>query len=282
MNDDPRKESDEIADASLLFGAGDLDSSRPKTAGTPPIDTTGYEIEERESGTPPARPLVRPAEPVRSKASRSEAITPRSSGVDSLWNRRDEWGADLLRLGGGIVGSIVFLAMTFSLDRLMTWFVSGMLCLVGLAVLAYPIFITLERPVRMTPEQAAKDYFNALSHLKPHYKRMWLLLGIDGKSCPGFHSFEEFTEYWRTKIVEWKAIAGASGPFNPFEIVVVDFHGEKSSGRTEVEASYTANVVKRGEANALPVVAFAVTGRFAKGDDDMWYLDDGSLPKQSS
>ena len=31
----------------------------------------------------------------------------------------------------------------------------------------------------MTPEQAVKDYFAALSHHVPHYRRMWLLPGAD-------------------------------------------------------------------------------------------------------
>ena len=63
---------------------------------------------------------------------------------------------------------------------LLTLLLGGMVAV----VLSYPILITLERPVRITPEQALRDYYGSLSHHLPHFRRMWLLLstadGFDG------------------------------------------------------------------------------------------------------
>ncbi len=52
---------------------------------------------------------------------------------------------------------------------------------VGLLLLCYPLFITMERPIRITPEQAVNDYYAALSHSIPHTRRMWLLLSEEGR-----------------------------------------------------------------------------------------------------
>ena len=71
---------------------------------------------------------------------------------------------------------------------------------VGAVVLSYPILITLERPVRMTPEQAVRDYYAALSHHLPHYRRMWLLLARTGRTSSSYGSFEGFKAYWAEKL----------------------------------------------------------------------------------
>ena len=88
-------------------------------------------------------------------------------------------GADALLLAGWLFLT-AFVAYLF-LENL------GFLAMIvlvggaGAVLLSYPILITLERPVRMTPEQALRDYYGALSHQSPHFRRMWLLLGKDGQ-----------------------------------------------------------------------------------------------------
>jgi hypothetical protein len=195
--------------------------------------------------------------------------------VDQLWSRGAEWGSDLIRLGvAGLVAAFLLYSM-FRVDALAAWVVLFAFAAVGLAILAYPIFITLERPVRVTPEQAAKDYFGALSHRVPHYRRMWLLLSTDGRNAPEFGSFDAFKSYWIRRLAEWKAEAKSQGALNPITVEIADFKSEKSAGQTEIDGEYTARVVLPGQAE--PVASYRVSARLVRGADKMWYLEKGTL-----
>ncbi|HEY2159319.1 MAG TPA: hypothetical protein VGH33_27075, partial [Isosphaeraceae bacterium] len=280
---DPRPDSEpEIADASLLFGGPEA----PKGEGSPasPADTgPGYAVEgpEPEADSPAAPPIPpipraerpRPAskpEPAPRRARRAP-----SSGVDQLWSRGAEWGTDLTRLGVAVLVAGFLLYSLFRVDALGAWVVLLAFSVVGLAILAYPIFITLERPVRVTPEQAVKDYFGALSHRVPHYRRMWLLLSLDGRAGPGFGSFPAFKAYWTRRLAEWKAEAKSQGVLNPITVEVADFKSEKSAGQTEIDGEFSARVMLPGQAE--PVASYRVSARFVRGADKMWYLEKGTL-----
>ena len=278
------KPEPEIADASLLFGqqAPQEQATAENASGTLPTDA--YEVAGGD-----AEPMTRietsaaPISPPRPRRKEADARPARSkpreesSGVDQLWSRGTEWGGSLLRLGVGLIVAAFLLYATFSLDALFLWFVLMLASFVALIVLAYPIFITLERPVRITPEQAIKDYFGAFSHLVPHTKRMWLLLAADGRTSPSYRSFGEFHAYWKGKVAAWKSESGAAGPLNPFEIEVVDFKSDKSAGLNELEAAYTARVRRRGVSDS-PVATYNLSVRLVRGSDKMWYLDSGTLP----
>ena len=147
-------------------------------------------------------------------------------------------------------------------------------CVVA-AILSYPILITLERPVRVTPEQAARDYFAALSHHLPHHRRMWLLLSARGRVSPCFASYEGFKNYWNTRVGQLRQ--GHAGPLSPLVFVVSDFRAEKSGGKTEIDGKFTVNVFVRGRRSAGPIANFTVERSFTRGPDNMWYLDDGTL-----
>jgi hypothetical protein len=146
---------------------------------------------------------------------------------------------------------------------------------VGAVLLSYPILITLERPVRITPEQAARDYFGALSHHLPHYRRMWLLLSARGRVSSRFASYEGFKGYWKTRLDQLRQ--GHAGPFSPLVFLVEEFRSEKSGGKTEIEGRFKVKVFVRGRRSQGPIRSFAVERSFARGPDSMWYLDDGTL-----
>ena len=76
-------------------------------------------------------------------------------------------------------------------------------------VLSYPILITLERPVRITPEQALRDYYGALSHQLPHFRRMWLLLSTAGRISTAYGSFEGFKAYWKDRLATMRRVTPA-------------------------------------------------------------------------
>jgi len=284
----PDQNSD-IADASLLFGEPSPTArptpAKPKTPA--PDDAYAVEGPDTEPESEPV-PIPIPAAPPRARTrSRSDESPSRregektkskaaSSGVEELWTRGAEWGGSLIRLGIGLIVVGFLLVSTFRADALFLWVMLFLASVVGLIVLAYPIFITFERPVRITPEHAVKDYFGAFSHLVPHTKRMWLLLATDGRSSPEFQSYGAFQAYWKRQVAAWKTDSKSSGPLNPFDIEVQSFKSEKSVGETLLEATYTARVIKRGEPSEV-VATYNIATRVVRGEDKMWYLDSGTL-----
>ena len=63
----------------------------------------------------------------------------------------------------------------------------------------------------------------------------------------------------------------------PLVFVVEGFKSEKSGGKTEIDGKWTIQVFVRGKREEGPIWSFPMRGTFAKGPDNMWYLDDGTL-----
>ena len=108
------------------------------------------------------------------------------------------------------------------------------------------MLITLERPVRITPEQAVTDFFAAASHHVPHYRRMWLLLSSAGRESGPFRSFDDFRDHWKGGSRRWKASRGA-GKFTPLKFEVEGFRADKSTGKATSRANYTVQVYLRDQ-----------------------------------
>jgi hypothetical protein len=201
------------------------------------------------------------------------------AAVEQVWSRGAEWGTHLFWVGmaAACVAFLVYKAVIA-----VQFFVAFLVLLVGgalLLVLCYPIFITLERPVRITPEQAAKDYFAMLSYPFPFFPRMWLLLSTPGRTAHEFSSYGQFKSYWKRKLGQ---IQGGGAPFvNPLRFRVESFTSEKSAGATAVNAKYTLKVF-RGEPGPgnKELVSYLVSTSLVKGPDRMWYLNSGTLPTE--
>ena len=146
-------------------------------------------------------------------------------------------------------------------------------------VLSYPIVITLERPVRVTPEQAARDYFGALSHHFPHYRRMWLLLSARGRVSPQYASYEGFKSYWINRLGELHD--SRVGRFSPLVFQVDEFEAEKSGGKTEIEGKFRLRVYVRGRRGEGPIWSLPLKRSFVRGPDKMWYLNEGTLAERA-
>ena len=194
--------------------------------------------------------------------------------VDPIWTRGAEWGSDLVRVG--VVGLATLVAAWFMLG------VSGGLTFLVLAIggaacvlLSYPIAITIERPVRITPEQAVTDFFAAASHHIPHYRRMWLLLSPAARQAGRFTDFGEFRANWRRRIAGWKE--GRGGKFTPLSFQIGDFRGDKSVGLTTSHVEYTVQVFVRGQEAGKPINSYRMSHGVVKGPDRMWYLNQGAL-----
>src|SRR5262249_15276513 len=145
------KQSGGDADHSYDLAGGDGPSTGELQAVVPPIPVAA-------EATAPRRP--RTEEPFA-------ASTGPPATVDQVWSRGAEWGGSLtsIVIAAVVFGFLIYVALGTGLLQ-----VAFFLMLAGagaMLVLCYPLFITLERPVRITPEQAAKDYYHTLSHAMP-------------------------------------------------------------------------------------------------------------------
>jgi hypothetical protein len=291
----PRRNPDEDPEIAAVEW---LLEERPKPAAETPaapviLPGTGETFDLVDQPPPsrpaPEQPPIRaPAESLRPGGAvsdldgrtRSRPMLPAASAVDQVWSRMAEWGASLalILFWSMLILALLYVALGMELYESAVAIALGG-SFVGL-VLFYPILITLERPVRVTPEQAARDFYTALSHHVPHYRRMWLLLSSRGRVAPQFASFDGFKRYWRNRLRELRL--GHAGPFSPLVFLVHDFRGDKSVGKTEVNASFTVSVMVRGKRSDGPIRAIPVQTSFSRGPDGMWYLDSGVLPEVRS
>jgi hypothetical protein len=197
--------------------------------------------------------------------------------VEQPWSRWAEWGPSLLVVGAWVTVLLILVYFVFAQEFYGLAFV---LLLVGglvAVVLSYPMLITLERPVRITPEQAVRDYYSALSHHVPHFRRMWLLLSTTGRVSAAYGSFEGFKGYWREQVA--RLHQGHAGPLTPLVFEVIDFKSEKSAGKSRIDATYTVNVSVRGRRAAGAIHSIPGEVSLVRGPDNMWYLETGTLPR---
>jgi hypothetical protein len=285
--DDPKlppsdDEPPAIADASALFR--DEPQAKEPPLSSPAGAATGEAYEVDASQPPPVPRSLPPGDgrspPVAPQATKAKSAFPDSgaseAAVEPVWTRTAEWGMTLLILAatGVVVLFLIYGLLTaeeYSLAFLAL--VAGGLTLV---VLSYPILVTLERPVRVTPEQAVRDYYTALSHHLPHYRRMWLLLSNAGKFGGPFATFDGFRNYWKDRLAQFRG--GHVSMVTPLKFLVGDFKAAKSAGLSEIAVSFVVYVFVRGKQAAGPVDSIRVETTLVKGPDKMWYLDRGTLP----
>ncbi len=286
MNPPPQRPDGDIADPNAFFGEEPaLRSSkrRPEANSSQPIGD-GYEIEggEPEDVAPPPREILVPkrtkpsSRPDGEERVKSPSKPIPEPSVSVPWNRMGEWGSTLIVLA--LVGMGTLFLANMALSR--SFGSAFLVLLVGGAAfvaLSYPISVTLERPVRMTPEQALKDYYAAASHHFPQYRRMWLLLSDPGKTSREYDSFATFRSYWKHRMNRLRGNAIKSS--TPLTFVVGDYRGDKSAGKTSTEGSYSLAVGPRG---GEATMTFSISTSFAKGPDGMWYLNEGALPEAGS
>jgi hypothetical protein len=272
------------------FELADVPSDRPP----PPSSDDDFELVDLPSD-PPQAPVQPPA--ARAKAApvpenpaksstetrprpRARLAAPDRPAVEEVWTRAAEWRQTLLVLAAwafAIFGLLFFAARAELFEMSLLVLFVGFL---GGVILSYPILITLERPVRITPEQAARDYFGALSHHLPHYRRMWLLLSTRGRTSAHFDSFEEFKAYWMG--LRDRLRKSYAGRFAPLIFRVKDFEGDKSADKSEMKARFKVKVFVSGRDDEKPVLSVPLQRGFVRGPDGMWYLEDGTLPENEA
>jgi hypothetical protein len=273
------------ADASLLF-APDQEKAEPLVVPTPTgpapdaAPAAGYDME----------PVDRPERPARAAMSGTGSESaprddipardrprPDSSRVAQVWTRWAEWGPTLGAVAAAILATAALTWLLFDLDNLAPSVLALSLGLVATLILSYPLVITLERPVRMTPEQAVNDFLGALEHHRPHYRRMWLLLSENGRTSGSYGSFEGFRRYWAARL---RTLRGSRvGPYTPLVFRVEGFKGPKSAGLDTTQATFSVVIHARGRRAEAPLANLDVRMTFSRGPDRQWYLDQGTLPE---
>jgi hypothetical protein len=303
--DEPRSDAGtpgepEIAAADLLFrdepAHKPTKPTKPPGPAAPGAGSGGGEtfdladspfVESHAESEAPAIPPVRSTEPPsartrdtagpRTARTREPSAAEDEALVDEVWSRGAEWGPNLVILAAWLFTTAVVVYFLMGWEAYGLGFMALLAGAAGAVVLSYPILITLERPVRITPEQAVRDYYGALSHHLPHYRRMWLLLARTGRTSSSYGSFEGFKAYWTDKL---KTIKGDRvGTFTPLVFEVDNFRGEKSSGKSRVEVKFTLKISIRGQRKAGPIASIPGQISLARGPDKMWYLESGTLPR---
>lgn len=308
----PKHPEPEIADVELLFQEVAPPVKPPRDRGVLPASSEPNEdielahpVERREAPStqptepepraqalrPPPLPVPAPPPPLppagsgisetardrEFKAASRSAFGP-ANDVDQVWSRRLEWGPNLAALAAWTIALLSLLYVAIATESFNFAFVALILGGLYWLYLCYPILITLEIPVRLTPESAVKDYYGALSHHMPHYRRMWLLLGRQARLTPYFGSFEGFKVYWKARMNELKE-QGRAGPTTPLQFQVERFDSDKSSGRSTADARFVVQIFVRGRRDEGAVATIPMRIELVRGPDKMWYLGDGTLPE---
>jgi len=242
----------------------DEEPPQPVPIPPPPIDR------------PKARPKPKVEIPSADEGGSTEFVT-EFSEVDPVWTRMGEWGPDLIRVVAAGVGTLILSWMIgFGTFGLLIFLAGG----AATVLLSYPLLITLERPVRITPEQAVIDFFAAASHHFPNYRRMYLLLSVAGRESGKFRTFESFRDYWKGRIERWRREGGA-GQYTPLKFEVDGFRADKSTGKETSRADYTVHIYIRDREDVGAIASFRMAHGLVKGPDRMWYLNRGVLESAS-
>src|SRR4029077_12025670 len=123
--------------------------------------------------------------------------------------------------------------------------------------------------------QALRDYYGALSHHRPHFRRMWLLLSNSGRITAYYGSFEGFKAYWIDRLRKLKG--NSAGLMTPLVFEVTAYRGDKSAGQSRIDAQFTLKDSIRGQRQAGPIHSFPLRISLARGPYKMWYLENGTL-----
>ena len=215
-------------------------SAAPAAAPGETFELAGADTDEPETAAvvPPIPILApgehrpsRPRDTTRPKTAPAGESSPfDEDAVDVVWTRAAEWGPNLVAVGAWVFAVVMIVYVLMGGGAYGFAFVILLVGGAGAVVLSYPMLITMERPVRMTPEQAVRDFYGALSHHLPHYRRMWLLLARAGRTTSSYGSFEGFKAYWNDKL---RTIKGSqAGTLTPLVFEIENYRGEKSAGKS--------------------------------------------------
>lgn len=190
--------------------------------------------------------------------------------VRRVWNWSDELWRDLV-----IAAALVWLGIfVYNYEPIRLLLVVALVA-GGLAWAIYKVSVSIERPVRVTPEQALGEYYQALAHHVPSYRRMYLLLTRDAQRAPEFGSFGAFRTYWQYRLGQLRP---QGSWWQPIDFQLFNVRTKYTPTRDFAEARGTLHLFIRGWERE-PLAKFRFRVNLVKGPDGSWYLDDGRLPE---
>jgi hypothetical protein len=221
----------------------------------------------------PAAPVTPPVEstfePKQATSDGDTAVFPSEPpGVREVWTRWVEWKEPALWIAAAIgIALIIYLGGML---------VTTLIVTAGLGYGLYHLVITLEPPVRVTPEQAVNEFFAAISHRLPNFARAYALLTDEGRQTDDFSDQNDFRAYWIAQLAR-------IGKF-PVWLVPLEFRVEGVTCRYDPEKTmallkYRLCVGVRSASTSKSSLAELDARNLAvKGPDGQWYLNDGRLP----
>lgn len=218
------------------------------------------------------------------RGSRARIVPDRSGRIESardfpLWSRGKESGPHLFRVLMS-AGCTLIIAWIFADWN--TIHLSGWVAVIGSIVtilLAYPLVVGLERPVRSSPERAVRDFLESLEHHGPLYHRMWLLLTPEAQNTAHYSEFSGFSRYWKGRIQEWRH-RGDAWAGTPVVMTIDSLNVTPDSVDPLVRhMKFDLAVSLRGRRNAGPVARYAMNWIAERGRDSQWYLRQADPPE---
>lgn len=215
--------------------------------------------------------------------SRPKPVPDRSGRIESardfpLWSRYQESGPALFRvlLSAGVTLLLTWLFADWNTIHLAGWF--ALLGSIATILLAYPLVVGLERPVRSSPERVVRDFLEALEHHVPLYRRMWLLLTPEARETRHYTELSGFREYWKGRIREWRHRGGA-WPGTPVVMSIGSLSASPDPGEPLVRhVKFTLAVSLRGRRSSGSVATYDMSWTAERGRDGQWYLRQADPP----
>lgn len=218
------------------------------------------------------------------RSSRARIAPDRSGRIESardfpLWSRGKESGPHLFRV---LLSAGLTLILAWIFADWNTIHISGWITVLGSIItilLAYPLVVGLERPVRSSPERAVRDFFEALEHHGPLYVRMWLLLTPEGQKSAHYSEFSGFRRYWQGRIQEWRH-RGDAWTGTPVVLKIDSLRANPDPHDPLIRhVKFDLAVSLRGRRSAGPVARYAMSWIAERGRDGQWYLRQADPPE---
>lgn len=218
------------------------------------------------------------------RGSKARIAPDRSGRIESardfpLWSRAKESGPYLFRV---LVTAGIMLILAWIFADWNTIHISGWITVIGSIasiILAYPLVVGLERPVRSSPERAVRDFLEALEHHGPLFARMWLLLTPEGQNTSHYSEYTGFRRYWKGRIQEWRH-RGDAWAGTPVVMTIDSLRANPDPHDPLVRhVKFDLSVSLRGKRSAGPVARYAMNWTAERGRDGQWYLSQADPPE---
>jgi|GEM_PF-6244080 len=280
--DDPPQPDESTSDARRLWD----DAPKPKAQSGPGAIRPPAPDEPDEFDLIPvatARPKrTMPAFDDALSPSRAKPVPDRSGRIESardfpLWSRYQESGPALFRVlfSAGITLLLAWLFADWNTIHVSGWF--ALIGGISTILMAYPLVVGLERPVRTSPERVVRDFFESLEHHVPLYRRMWLLLTPESRVTRHYTDLAGFREYWKGRIREWQH--RGAWPGTPVVMSIGSLTATPDPGEPFVRhLKFTLAVSLRGRRSSGSVATYDISWTAERGRDGQWYLRQAEPP----